>query len=115
MFLTQPISTFILMNQPLFFLSYTNLFPITISSKLGCLPKFYIDLILVDLNERPMFRNYSVPKRLRTIQFPGQEIELWLNEKKVSKIEDVSPKERSFIRDFVYNLEELGWKVLKQL
>ncbi len=59
-----------------------------------------------------MLQNYHVPKRLRTIHFPGQQMELWLNEKRVSKIKDVSPKERPFIRDFVDNLEELGWKVL---
>lgn len=61
-----------------------------------------------------MLRNYYIPKKLRTIHFPGQEIELWLNEKKISKIEDVSPKERLFVRDFINNLKELGWKVLIQ-
>jgi hypothetical protein len=58
-----------------------------------------------------MLQNYYVPKKLRTIHFPGQQIELWLNEHKLSKLDDVSPKERLFIKDFVHNLEELGWKV----
>ncbi len=61
-----------------------------------------------------MLQNYYVPKKLRTIHFPGQEIELWLNESKISKLEDVSPKERPFVKDFIDNLEELGWRVLIQ-
>ncbi|MFX0015426.1 MAG: hypothetical protein ACFFB2_12665 [Promethearchaeota archaeon] len=61
-----------------------------------------------------MLRNYYVPKKLKTVHFPGQQIELWLNEKKISSLNDVSLKERPFIRDFVGNLEELGWKVLIQ-
>lgn len=62
-----------------------------------------------------MLQNYYVPKKLRTIHFPGQQIELWLNERKVSQIDDVSPEERPFVKDFINNLEELGWKVLIQL
>jgi len=58
-----------------------------------------------------MLQNYYVPKKLKTIHFPGQQIELWLNECKLLKLEDVSPKERPFIEDFINNLEELGWKV----
>ncbi|MHA2292827.1 MAG: hypothetical protein ACXACK_11725 [Candidatus Hodarchaeales archaeon] len=58
-----------------------------------------------------MFQKYSVPKRLRTIHFPGQQIELWINEKKICRIDDVNPKERPFVQDFINNLEGLGWKV----
>jgi hypothetical protein len=62
-----------------------------------------------------MLQNYYVPKKLRTIHFPGQQIELWLNEIKLCKLDDVSPNERTFIKDFIHNLENLGWKVRVKL
>lgn len=59
-----------------------------------------------------MLQNYRVPKRLKTLHLPGQKMEIWVNEKKLQRLEDVDPKERNFIRDFVDNLEGLGWEVL---
>ncbi len=62
-----------------------------------------------------MLQNYRVPKQLKTLHFPGQKMEIWINEKKVRKLDDVDPKERTFMKDFIDNLEELGWEVLIQL
>lgn len=62
-----------------------------------------------------MLKNYQIPKKLKTVHFPGQQIELWINEKKIRRMEDVLPRERPFLRVFISNLENLGWKVLIQL
>lgn len=69
----------------------------------------YIDCV------KEMLRNYIVPKRLKTTHFLGQKVLIWINEKKIERIDEVDPQERHFIRDFVTNLEKLGWKVLIQL
>ena len=62
-----------------------------------------------------MFRKYkAIPRKLRTIQAPGKKIELWVNDKQVSRLRDVTTDERPFVRDFVETLQELGWEVLVQ-
>ncbi|MFX0052128.1 MAG: hypothetical protein ACFFAJ_01965 [Candidatus Hodarchaeota archaeon] len=59
-----------------------------------------------------MFQKYNVPKRLKTKQFPGREVEVWINERRIDKIDEVDPIEQPFVRDFIKNLERLGWLVL---
>ncbi|MFX0184276.1 MAG: hypothetical protein ACFE95_14430 [Candidatus Hodarchaeota archaeon] len=61
-----------------------------------------------------MFQNYHVPKRLKTKIFPGRQIRIWINEKNIDHLNEVAPKEQPFVRDFINNLEELGWIVIIQ-
>jgi hypothetical protein len=59
-----------------------------------------------------MFQKYNVPKRLKTKHFPGQKVKVWINERRINKLDEVDPIEQPFVRDFIKNLEELGWRVL---
>lgn len=60
-----------------------------------------------------MLKEYvAIPKKLRTIQAPGNRIELWINDKPISRLIDLPKNERPFVRDFIRNMEVLGWKVL---
>ncbi|NHJ02412.1 MAG: hypothetical protein EAX86_09780 [Candidatus Heimdallarchaeota archaeon] len=59
-----------------------------------------------------MLRNYHLPIKLKTIQFPNHSIEIWINDRKLNSFEDVSPIIQPFILDFIINLQELGWRVL---
>ena len=62
-----------------------------------------------------MLQSYPIlPKKLRTEHYPGKRIVIWINDKKISSLQEVSPLERSFLHDFVLNLEKLGWNVLIQ-
>jgi hypothetical protein len=63
---------------------------------------------------KDMLQNYYVPKRLKTKHFPGRQIKVWINERKIDNLDEVAPTERPFVRDFINNLEELGWIVLIQ-
>jgi len=62
-----------------------------------------------------MLQSYVLPKKLKTIHQPSQQIEIWINERQISSINELPRKEQSFVRDFVKNLEERGWKVKIQL
>ncbi|MFW9777657.1 MAG: hypothetical protein ACFFE8_02305 [Candidatus Heimdallarchaeota archaeon] len=60
-----------------------------------------------------MIKDYvAIPKKLRTIQAPGKKIKLWINDRPISRLLDLPTNERPFVRDFIRNMEDLGWKVL---
>ena len=42
-----------------------------------------------------MYQKFNVQKRLRTIHFQVQKIKIWIEEKKITSIDDVSPKEKT--------------------
>lgn len=62
-----------------------------------------------------MLQSYVLPKKLKTVHQPGQQVEIWINERHISSINEIPMKEQSFIRDFVKNMEDRGWKVNIQL
>ena len=62
-----------------------------------------------------MLQSYVLPKKLKTVHQPGQQVEIWINERYISSIKELPNKEQNFLRDFVKNLEECGWKVKIQL
>ncbi|MHA2247405.1 MAG: hypothetical protein ACXADY_20830 [Candidatus Hodarchaeales archaeon] len=62
------------------------------------------------MNEKKKYDH--IPDRLRAVRFPGKQIELWIKDRKISKVSDVPPKERPFIRDFIENLKGRDWTVL---
>ncbi|MHA1993670.1 MAG: hypothetical protein ACW97Z_03950 [Candidatus Hodarchaeales archaeon] len=59
-----------------------------------------------------MLRNLKLPKKLRTIHYQGQKVEIWMNSRKVEAIDEFSLREKIFLQQFISNLEKMGWTVL---
>ena len=59
-----------------------------------------------------LLQQLKLPKKLRTVHYPGKKIELWINGQKVANIKDFSDSEQLFLQQFVSNLRNLGWTVL---
>ena len=58
-----------------------------------------------------MLRNLKLPRNLRTIHHPGRKVEIWINSRKVERIKDCSRGDQVFLKQFILNLEEMGWIV----
>ncbi len=58
-----------------------------------------------------MLRNLKLPKNLRTIHRPGRKVEIWIDIRKVERINDFSHRDQVFLKQFILNLEEKGWIV----
>lgn len=56
----------------------------------------------------------KLPKKLRTVHHPGKKVEIWLDNRKITKIQTLTDSEQNFMRDFINNLKDLGWKVLAE-
>jgi hypothetical protein len=54
----------------------------------------------------------KLPRKLRTMHYPGNKVEIWMNNKKISNIQTLNLSERHFMKLFITNLKELGWNVL---
>ena len=59
-----------------------------------------------------LLQQLKLPKKLRTVHYPGKKIELWMNNQKVENIKDYTNSEQFFLQKFVSNLRDLGWTVL---
>ena len=59
-----------------------------------------------------MLSKHKLPKKLRTIHHPGRTLEIWINDKKVTRLIDLTKAEQKFLVHFISNLEDLGWTVL---
>ena len=59
-----------------------------------------------------MLRHLKLPKKLRTVHHPGNFVEIWMNNQKVDTLTALNNSEQSFIKQFINNLEDLGWNVL---
>ena len=62
-----------------------------------------------------MLQQMNLPKKLRTIHHPGNNVEIWMNNKRVNTIHTLKHSEQHFVRNFVNNLEDLGWNVLVEV
>ena len=54
----------------------------------------------------------NLPKKLKTIHHPGKKVEIWMNDRKVEKLNDYLGSELLFLKQFVSNLKEMGWIVI---
>ena len=59
-----------------------------------------------------MLQQMKLPKKLRTIHHPGKKVEIWMNNKKINTIHTLNHSEQFFMKQFITNLEDLGWNVL---
>ena len=59
-----------------------------------------------------MMQQMKLPKKLRTVHHPGNNVEIWMNNKRVNTIHTLNHSEQHFVRNFITNLEDLGWNVL---
>ncbi|MHA1206317.1 MAG: hypothetical protein ACTSSO_01975 [Candidatus Hodarchaeales archaeon] len=59
-----------------------------------------------------MLQKMILPKKLRTIHHPGKKVEIWMNDKKINTIHTLNHSEQFFMKQFINNLEDLGWSVL---
>jgi len=59
-----------------------------------------------------MLRQMNLPKKLRTINHPGKNVEIWMNDIKINTIQTLNHSEKYFMKQFIANLEDLGWNVL---
>ena len=62
-----------------------------------------------------MLQQMKLPKRLRTVHHPGKKVEIWMNNKKIKTIHTLTHSEQIFMRNFITNLEDLGWNVLVEV
>ncbi len=56
----------------------------------------------------------KLPKKLRTVHHPGNKVEIWMDNRKITKIQTLTDSEQNFMRQFINNLKDLGWKVLAE-
>ncbi|MCK4848894.1 MAG: hypothetical protein KAT16_07725 [Candidatus Heimdallarchaeota archaeon] len=61
-----------------------------------------------------MLRQMKLPKKLRTVHHPGNKVEIWMDNRKITKIQTLTDSEQNFMRQFINNLKDLGWKVLAE-
>ena len=49
------------------------------------------------------------------IDHPGNRVDIWMNNKKIKTIHTLTHSEQIFMRNFITNLEDLGWNVLVEV